>query len=424
MKYVIIGNGVSALGAIEGIRQYDAEGDILVISDEELTTYGRPLISYVLGGKAQQKNLELRPESYYEQMRVDLKLGTKVECIDLKTKEVVTVLGERIGYDKVLVATGGSPIRPDLPGLDGPGVHTFTTWAHAEELEDQIAAKHKKIAVIGAGLIALKAAEGLNQRDVDVTCIVRSRVLRAYFDAKASSMVTEHLKSKGIQFREGESPVEILRDGDGKVIGVRTDQGLVECQAVVLAAGVAPNKYMAECAGLNVAYGIAVNEFMQTSDPDVYAAGDVAEARDLLTGESRVIPIWPNAYNQGINAGINMAGAEKAYPGSLSMNATAFAGLPTISVGVVDPADDDDTFESFAEADAGAEVYRKLVFRGDRLMGVILIGDVDMAGLYTSFIRFDLPLSDDAKEQLAKGKPSPLFWPEDFFETSMRPGAI
>ena len=423
MRYVIIGNGVSALGAIEGIRQYDKDGDILVVTDEKLTTYGRPLISYVLGGKAKAENLELKPEDYYARMGVTVRLDTRVDCLDVRAKEVVTTANERIPYDKVLVATGGTPSRPPIPGLEGEDVYTFINWAHAEAVEDEVAAKAKKVAVIGAGLIATKAAEGLSMRGVEVTCIVRSRLLRVYFDQTASDMVAKHMADAGVGFRHGESPCEVLRDDTGRVTGVKTDQGVVECQAVILAAGVKPNKHLAECAGLLCKDGIIVNEHMQTSAPDVFAAGDVAEGKDLLSGESRVIPIWPNAYNQGINAGINMAGAGKAYPGSLSMNATSFHHLPTISVGVVDPAEGEG-YEVLTHLDQEAETYRKLVFRDDRLVGVILIGEVDMAGLYTSFIRFELPVSPEAKEQLAKGKPSPLFWPDDFFERSMQPGGV
>lgn len=423
MKYVIIGNGVAALGAIEGIRQYDKEGEILIVSEEELTTYGRPLITYVLGRKARVENLELRPEAYYQRMGVSLKLGTRVECLDQLAKQIITTTGERIPYDKVLVATGGKPTIPQLAGLDGSDVYTFTSWAQAGAVESAVAARAKQVVVIGAGLIALKAAEGLNARGVATTLLVRSRVLRVYFDETASALVARHMESKGVTFRYGESPVAVERNAAGKVVGVKTDKGLVLCDAVIVATGVEPNKGLAQCAGLKVERGIVVDDHMRTSNPDVFAAGDVAETLDLLTGRPRVIPIWPNAYNQGINAGINMAGADKAYPGSLSMNATSFAGLPTISVGQVDPAPDEGC-EVHTELDKDAEVYRRLVFKGDKLVGVLLIGQVDQAGLYTSFIRFGLPLTSEAKEQLILGRPSPLFWPQDFFDKALQPEAM
>lgn len=427
MRYVIIGNGVAALGAIEGIRKYDREGDILVISAEDRITYGRPLISYYLAGKVSPEDMALRPESYYEKMRVRLRLGTRVECLDIAAKAVIAQGGERIPYDKLLVATGGSPSRPDIKGLSGPGIHAFTSWAHAGAIEDEVAAQAKRVAIIGGGLIALKAAEGLSIRGVDVTLVVRSRILRAYFDQTASDMVASHLEAKGIRFEKGASPLEILRDDSGHVLGVRTDKGLVQAGAIILAAGVTPNASLARCAGIAVNRGILVDEFMRASAEGVHAAGDVAEARDILSGEARVIPIWPNAYNQGVNAGINMAGARKAYPGSLSMNATSFHGLPTVSVGLVNPPEEP-SHESHAFVLPEREVYRKLVFRSDddgtRLVGCILVGDVDNAGLYASFIRYELPLQDEAKAALIEGSPSPLFWPEEFFDESMKPQAL
>ena len=416
MRYVIIGNGVAALGAIEGIRQYDKEGEILVVSEEDLTTYGRPLISYVLGGKSNRDRLELKTEDYYRDMGVSVRLGERIECIDLQAKEIVTAKDERIPFDKALVATGGSPMRPSIPGLDGDGVYTFTNWAQAEAVEDALAEQDVDVAVIGAGLIALKAAEGLAMRGVNVNCLVRSRILRVYFDEAASEMVEGHLAANGVTFQYG-GVQSVERDAGGKITGVKTDKGVVPCGAVILAAGVAPNHSLASCAGLNVGQGIVVDDRMRTSHPDVFAAGDVAEAREILSGQAKVIPIWPNAYNQGVNAGINMAGADKPYPGGLSMNATSFLGLPTISVGVVDPADDAG-YEVVEDIDPVVPRYRKLVFKDDRLMGFILIGNVEGAGLYTGFIRFGLQLSPEAKAEVAQGRPSPLFWPEDFFDRS------
>lgn len=426
MRYVIIGNGVAALGAIEGIRKYDREGEIVVISAEDRITYGRPLISYYLAGKVSSEDMALRPESYYEKMHVTLRLGTFVDCLDVAAKTAVVRGGERIPYDRLLVATGGSPARPDIKGLSGPDIYAFTSWAHAGAIEDEVAATAKKVVVIGGGLIALKAAEGLGIRGVDVTLMVRSRILRAYFDETASAMIAAHLERKGIVVERGE-PAEILRDGSGRVLGVRTNKSLVHAGAVILAAGVTPSADLARCAGVTVNRGILVDEFMRTSAEGVYAAGDVAEARDILSGAARVIPIWPNAYNQGVNAGINMAGANKAYPGSLSMNATSFHGLPTVSVGLVNPPEGQG-HESHSFALKDREVYRKLVFRADgdttRLVGCILVGDVDNAGLYASFIRYELPLQAEAKAALIEGSPSPLFWPEEFFDESMRPEAL
>ena len=186
MDYVIVGNGVSAIGAIEGIRLHDKHGKILIVSDEDVPTYGRPLISYYLSDKIKFDTLPFRPEEFYTKNNVEMKLGSKVESIRIEAKELELDSGERVSYGKLLLATGGSPVKLPLPGIEGPGVYNFTTVAHVEALK-QLVDKVQKVVIIGAGLIALKAAEGFAEKGLDVTIVVRSRIMRTYFDETASA---------------------------------------------------------------------------------------------------------------------------------------------------------------------------------------------------------------------------------------------
>jgi len=417
MDYVIVGNGVSAIGAIEGIRQHDKDGRILVISDEDVPTYGRPLISYYLSDKIKFETLPFRPESFYQQNKVEMRLGSRVLSVNPGKKELTLDCGDTIAYDKLLLATGGAPVKPALPGIDGPGVHNFTTVAHAEALKELVD-RVNKVVVIGAGLIALKAAEGFAEKGVDVTVVVRSRIMRTYFDETAGRLIVDHLEKNGIRFMQETSTEAIVRHGDGTIKGVETDQGFVEADVVIVAAGVRPNMGLAAQAGITTNKGIRVNDFMATSNPDIFAAGDVAEAKDLLTGEYTVRPIWPNAYSQGRYAGRNMAGAGKPYTGGLSMNSITYYGLPTISVGETnladDPALDTDIF-----LDEAKPAYRKLIFKDDKLAGCILIGDIDGAGFYTSFIKNGFVLDAEAKKRLREGDPSPALWPDEFIEAML-----
>lgn len=417
MDYVIVGNGVSAIGAIEGIRQFDATGKILVVSDEEVPTYGRPLISYYLSDKIKFETLPFRPEEFYKNNSVEMRLGSRVLSIDTDAKELVLDCGDKISYGKLLLATGGTPTRLPLPGVDGPGIHNFTTVAHAEALKELVD-KVNKVVVIGAGLIALKAAEGFAEKGVDVTILVRSRIMRTYFDETASELIVSHLEKNGITFMQGVSTKEVVRLADGTIKGVDTDQGLVDADVVIVAAGVRPNMGLAAQAGITTEQGIRVDDYMTTSNSDVFAAGDVAEAKDLLTGEYTVRPIWPNAYSQGRYAGLNMAGAGRPYTGGLSMNSITYYGLATISVGETNLADDEG-YESDVYLDRENSVYRKLIFKDDVLAGVILIGDIDAAGFYTSFIKNGFKLDDDAKKRLMEGDPSPALWPDEFIEAMM-----
>ncbi len=420
MRYVIIGNGVASIGAIEGIRQHDKDGEILVVSEEAFPTYGRPLISYYLADKVQERHLPLRSESFYDDHKVTMKLESKVTAIDPISQAIETEHGEAIGYDRLLLALGGAPYMPAITGLSGPGVFTFTQRADVESL--RLAVKQaRRVVVVGAGLIALKAAEALAQTGKEVTLAVRSRLMRSYFDETGSELLKQHLEKKGLAFAQGHSPQAVLRDASGKITALETDKGQIPADVVIMAAGVRPMIDLAKDAELGVGLGIQVNDHMGTSALNIYAAGDCVEAAEMLSGSPVVMPIWPNAFNQGFNAGANMAGADLKYPGSLNMNSIAYWGLPTTSVGMVNPPEGQG-YESVVESEPERFAYRKLVFKDNRLVGCILLQDVDMAGFYTGFIRFRIDLDEKAKQSLLDGVPSPLDWPEELIQAELKYG--
>lgn len=420
MKYVIIGNGVASIGAIEGIRMHDREGEIIVLSEEDKATYGRPLISYYLAGKVKAEDMALRPPEFYERNKISVRLGSTVASIDPAAQTLTTTDGETIAYDRLLLATGGVPGAAHIPGRDAEGVYSFTTWADADRLRE-ITPTARRFVVIGAGLIALKAAEGLLLLGKDVTLVVRSRIMRAYFDEAAGSLIRRHLESKGMKFHQA-APEAVALDRSGRAVAVRTADAELPADCVIMATGVSPRMELAQAAGIECGKGVLCDDRMRTSVKNVFAAGDVAEALDMQSGRRAVTPIWPSAYNQGINAGINMAGANMPYPGGLSMNSITFFGLGTISVGLSNPPEEevaDGTYEVTVDADPQAMTYRKLVFARDRLVGCILIGHVDRAGIYTSFIQNRLPVTADVRRELLAGTASPLYWPDDVYAEKM-----
>ena len=425
MKYVIIGNGIASIGAIEGIRKVDTENEILVIGAEESPAYGRPLISYLLAGKIGPERLALRPQEFYEKSKVSLKLGTRVIAIDTDKKVVATDKGETIDYENLLIATGGIPFTPPIPGSDGADVYNFTNLEHAQTLISK-AKEIKRAVVIGGGLIGLKAGESLFDRGVDVTILELSpRILSLAFDENAAALAGSRLEEVGLHVRCGVSAKEIQRDMDGNLKGVHlTDGDFLQCDVVVIAIGVVPNYDLARTSGIGVDRGIKVDDHMRTTADAVFAAGDVAQARDLLFREDRVIPIWTNAYNQGFCAGKNMAGTDITFTGSLAMNSISFYGLPTISVGTVNPPEDDASYEIATSLDEKKKSYRKLVFHNDHLVGYVLVGDIDMAGMYTAFVKFQMPVPEDAKKQIMAGEPDVLMWPDDFFKDTWNPGVV
>jgi len=424
MKYVIIGNGIASIGAIEGIRKVDTDNEILIIGAEDSPAYGRPLISYLLAGKIGPDRLALRPQEFYEKSKVSLKLGTTVTGIDTKAKTVTTDKGETIEFENLLIATGGIPFTPPIPGSDGTDVYNFTNLAHAQTLISK-AKEIKRAVVIGGGLIGLKAGESLFDRGVDVTILELSpRILSLAFDANAASLAGSRLAEVGLNVRCGVSAKEIQRDADGNLKGVHlTDGDFLQTDVVVIAIGVVPNYGLAKDAGIEVDRGIHVDDHMRTSADGVFAAGDVAQAKDLLFGDDRVIPIWTNAYNQGFCAGKNMTGTDIEFKGSLAMNSISFYGLPTISVGTVNPPEDDNSYTTAVTLDEKKKSYRKLVFQKDHLVGYVLVGDIDMAGMYTAFVKFQMPIPEEAKKQLLAGEPDVLMWPDDFFRETWNPEA-
>lgn len=425
MKYVIIGNGIASIGAIEGIRKIDTENEILVIGAEDSPAYGRPLISYLLAGKITPDRLALRPQEFYEKSKVVTKLGTRVDAIDANAKTVTTDKGETIEYENLLIATGGIPFTPPIPGSEGSDVYNFTNLAHAQTLISK-AKEIKRAVVIGGGLIGLKAGESLFDRGVDVTILELSpRILSLAFDENAAALAGGRLAEVGLNVRCGVSAKEIQRDAEGNLKGVHlTDGDFLQCDVVVIAIGVVPNYNLAKDSGIAVDRGIKVDDHMRTSAEGVFAAGDVAQAKDLLFGDDRVIPIWTNAYNQGFCAGKNMTGTDIEFSGSLAMNSISFYGLPTISVGTVNPPEDDDSYEVAVALDEKKKSYRKLVFQNDKLVGYVLVGDIDMAGMYTAFVKFQMVVPEDAKKQIMAGEPDVLMWPDDFFKETWNPGWV
>ncbi len=425
MKYVIIGNGIASIGAIEGIRKVDTENEILVIGAEDSPAYGRPLISYLLAGKIGPERLALRPQEFYEKSNVSTKLGTTVEAIDTKAKTISTDKGETIEFENLLIATGGIPFTPPIPGAEGSDVYNFTNLAHAQTLISK-AKEIKRAVVIGGGLIGLKAGESLFDRGVDVTILELSpRILSLAFDENAAALAGGRLAEVGLNVRCGVTAKEIQRDSDGNLKGVHlTDGDFLQTEVVVIAIGVVPNYSLAKDSGISVDRGIKVDDHMKTSADGVFAAGDVAQAKDLLFGDDRVIPIWTNAYNQGFCAGKNMAGTDIEFTGSLAMNSISFYGLPTISVGTVNPPEGDDSFEIATSLDEKKKSYRKLVFQNDHLVGYVLVGDIDMAGMYTAFVKFQMAVPEDAKKQMMAGEPDVLMWPDDFFKDTWNPGHV
>ncbi len=384
MSYLIIGNSAAAVGAIETIRQNDQKEEIIVVSKEPYHVYSRPLISYYLAREVDTKQMFYREKNFYKNNKVQTILGKKATGIELEKRRVILEDGEQISYGKLLIATGGSPFIPPIEGSWKEGVYTFTTWDDAKAIAEA-AKRAKKAVVIGGGMIGLKATESLVMLGIDTTVIeLAERVLSLSLDEKGSYLMQKHLKKKGVKVITGNTVAEIV--GRAKVAGVRLKDGRqLDCNLVVVAIGVVPNTELVDGLSMKVNRGIAVDDKMQTNVPNIYAAGDVAEAKEVLSGEKRVIPIWPIAYNHGSVAGSNMTGNEMVFQGGLSMNSIEVLGLPTISVGITNPPDGN--FKILTKYDAPKMIYKKVVLRDDIIVGSVFVNAIDRAGIITDLIK-------------------------------------
>lgn len=395
MNYVIIGNGTAAVGTIEGIRAVDRTGSITVISSEPYPVYGRPLISYLLLGKTtEDKMLQYRPADFYEKNGVTTMLGKTVHKIDAAAQTVLLESGESVPYDKLCVCTGSRPFVPPMDGLDQVESQTsFMTLDDAKRLDAMLGETNdKRVLIIGAGLIGLKCAEGIFQRVSELTIIdMAPRILPNVLTETPASLIQQHIESKGATFLLGDSVAQFTSPSSATLKSGKT----VDFDVLVVAVGVRPNTELAAQAGCAVERGILVNDHSETSVAGIYAAGDCTVSHDIAAGVDRILAILPNAYLQGETAGTNMAGGDSAFTKAIPMNASGFMGLHMITAGSYDG-------EQYLEQDA--QNYKLLITRDNRLVGFILIGEVDRAGIYTSLIREQVPL-DSIDFELIREKP-------------------
>ena len=392
-KYVILGNSYASVFAVEAIRKHDQKGDITVISREPYPVYARAAIHEYMDGIIGDSQMYYRDKDFYERHRVTTILGRAVTGIEPKEHRVVLDNKQKIGFDRLLISTGGVPITPPIEGSKGPGMFTFTTWDDAKVLRDWVKKqKEPRAVVIGGGLIGLQCAEGLKHMGVDVTVVeLADYVLVRALDQLTAQRVQKWLEENGLKIITGSS-VESVSRVKGAVTGVKLKNGeKLKCNTVVLSIGVRPNTGFTEGSGIKLSRGILVDNGMQTNIEGIFAAGDVAEAEDFLRKRQDVIPIIPIATMQGKIAGANMTGEKKIYPGGLPQNAFQFFGKNTVSIGNVIYAEKIGGYEEIIR-DEG-DIYRKAVLQDGRLVGLLSMNYITRIGIYNSIIRARMDVS-------------------------------
>ena len=381
MRYVIIGGSAAAIGCIEGVRSVDKTGEIILITGETEWNYSRPLISYLLEGKTTRDKMWCRPDSFFTRNGVTVKAGVLATALDAGDRTVRLSTGERLAYDRLLAATGSRPFVPPIPGLETvERTFCFQTLSDASALAEALRPE-SRVLILGAGLTGVKCAEGIRGLCAQIAIAdLAPRVLPAVLDDTAAAMVQARMEEKGVRFYLNDSAAAFR----GNTARLQSGTEL-EFDVLVTAVGVRPNTQLVADAGGAVDRGILVDGRCATTLPDVYAAGDCAQGYDAVSGEKRMLPLWPNAVLQGETAGINMAGGRADYTQGIALNASGVFGLHMVTAGSYEG-------ESFTVQRDGS--YKRLVSADGVLKGVIMVGDVSRAGIYTDLIRKKKPLSE------------------------------
>ena len=376
-KYVIVGNSAAGIGAAEGIRQVDRQGEITILTDEPHHTYSRPLISYLLLGKVTEDSMRYRADDFYAENGIKLTHATVVK-VDPGAKQLTLSDGGCVPYDKLLAAVGSSAFVPPFEGLETvKHKTTFMSLDDAKLLEGMLN-PNSRVLIVGAGLIGLKCAEGISEGVGQITVAdLAPRILSSILDEEGAGMVQSHIEGKGISFKLSAN----IERFDGHT-AVFADGSRLGFDVLVLAVGVRPNTALLDGIA-DIERGIVVNARSETSAPDIYAAGDCTQTLDISSGQSKVMALLPNAYMQGECAGINMAGGDASFDKAIPMNAIGFFGLHAITAGRCNG-------DVYADDNDGS--YKRLFYGENRLNGFILIGNVEKAGIYTSLIRERTPL--------------------------------
>lgn len=381
MNYVIIGGSIAAIGTIEGIRKVDKTGKITLITNESHFIYSRPLISYLIEGKTTLENMRYREDDFYEKNNVKVFMGVNATNINKDKKEVMLDNGKKVAYDKLMIATGSSPFVPPINGIEKVDKKcTFMSLDDALFLKQAIT-KDSKVLILGAGLIGLKCAEAINNQVKSVTIVdLADRILPSILDHTGCKLVQKHIENQGIKFILGNSIDNI----DEKKATLK-DGSILDYDIFVVAVGVRANTKLGTDIGCEADRGLFTDEHGMTSVEDIYSAGDCTSSFDITRNTNMVLAILPNAYMKGNIAGQNMAGEECIYEKAMPMNSLGLFGLHMVTAGNYDG-------EEYVIKEKDA--YKKLVYKDNKLIGYIIIGDVNKAGIYTYLIREQVPLNE------------------------------
>jgi NAD(P)H-nitrite reductase large subunit len=367
-RHVIVGGGTAGLNAILTIREHDrGESRITLVSAER--PYARMVLPYYLGRSIAESHVFTLTPERLARLQVQTQIGRRAARLDAAAGTLTLDNGTVLEYDDLLIATGSSAVTAPVPGADLPGVHSFWTLPQARGVLAQIR-EGSHVVMVGAGFIAFTILNAILALKARLTVVeVAPRILPRMIDAAGAELVEAWLTRHGVAIRTAET-LTAIEEADGrKRLRFREGKDLL-ADVIVMATGIRANLEWLDGSGVRVNRGVLVDDRLRSSVPNVFAAGDVAEGRDLVTGQPALHAIEPTAMEHGRVAGANMAGRDVAYRGSLLMNIVEVCDLDIASFGSWD----DPAAEAFTARRPERWAYRKLLWRGDRLTGAMILG--------------------------------------------------
>lgn len=365
MRVIIVGNGLAGTIAAKTLRELDKNVEINIFTDEKYNYYPRPnLIEFLAGGLSFEKIFAF-PEKWYTEQNINVQLEKPVTRISPDSKEIEIVGGEKEKFDFLILANGSLAFIPPFKGVEKEGVFTLRTLDDAFEIIEYTKS-HGRVTVIGGGLLGLETARALKSRGVEVEVVeFFSHLLPRQLDEPGASLLKSQIEAMGIGIHLGLACEEVL--GEESVTGLRFKGGPeIETDTAIVAAGVRPNIRIAQDAGLKTDRGLIVNDYLQSSRPEILAAGDITQH------EGRIYGIIPASFNQARIAAQNVMGQKQKYEGTIPSNTLKVVGLDVTSIGTVNP--EDESFEEIQKENRDQGVYKKIVLRNGEVCGLICIG--------------------------------------------------
>ena len=393
MRVVIIGAGPAGVTVAETLRQHDRSAEILMISSEPFPPYSPPaMLEYFTTGREVHF---WKGRDFPQLLRIDYRPGTKVAAVLPDQRVIRLASRELLPYDRLVLASGARLYAP-LKGEDKPGIYNFKSLSAAEELMGKVRdGRARSVLIVGAGFVGVEIGLLLAGMGLEVTQLVRSRVMRGMLDAETSQIVLDTMEKRGIRVLQGADMDATAFVGEPRAEAVQTKSGdILRADVIVAATGLKPNIDYVVGSGIKTDWGVLVDDHLRTNLPEISAAGDVAETSDRITGQRYVHGNFPNAVAQGQVLAYNLLGWDSSYEGADSMNSLKHLGMPLIAVGQM---------EGEELRVRRGDHLRKLYLQDNRIIGFRLFGDISSAGIYRTLMNKRVNVADFKHRLLQPG---------------------